>query len=188
MQGSYSKLPLRTHLDGRHFRGRVWSLAAGLLTLSAIAVLVPLSIGDAALATEAIAPIVVKLDQATLLRMPPERRNIVLDDPKIAHATYLPDSNQVVLTGLSYGETRMTMLDEAGEVVATSKVVVIETADAGVTVYRGQERNTYYDCDRRCQPGLQLGDADKQFADIGGQIRSREGRPAEPRTEGGGHL
>ena len=188
MQGSYRKLPLRSRLDGRLFHGRAWSLAAGLLTIPAVAVLVPLSIGDAALATEAIAPIVVKLDQATLLQMLPKRRNIVLDDPKIAHATYLPDSNQVVLTGISYGETRMTVLDEAGEVVATSKVVVIEAADAGVTVYRGQERNTYYDCDRRCQPGLQLGDADKQFADIGGQIRSREGKPAEPHTESGGHL
>jgi len=134
------------------------------------------------------APIVVELDRATLVQMAPKRRNIVLDDPKIAHATYLPDSNQVVLTGLSYGETRMTVLDEAGEVVATSMVLVREAADASVTIYRGQERATYYDCDRRCQPGLQLGDADKQFADIGGQIRSRESKPAEPRAEGGGHL
>jgi len=188
MQGSYRKLPLRTHVDGRHFHGRVQSLAAGLLRLPAIAAVCLLSVSDAALAVEAIAPIiVVKLDQAMLLQMSPQRRNIVLDDPKIARATYVPDSNQVVLTGISYGETRLTLLDDAGEVVATATVLVKEP-DAGVTIYRGHERATYYDCDRRCQPGLQLGDADKQFADIGGQIRSRESKPAEPRTEGGGHL
>jgi len=188
MQGSYVKLPLRTQADCRHFRGRVWSLAAGLLALPAMALLVPLSISDAALAAEAIAPIVVKLDRATLVQMPPKRRSIVLDDPKIAHATCLPDSNQVVLTGVSYGETKMTVLDEAGEVLVTSTILVREAADDGVTVYRGQERATYYDCERLCQPRLQLGDADRQFADIGEQIRSREGKPAEPRTEGGGHL
>jgi hypothetical protein len=185
MQGSYRKLP---PADRRHFHGPAWSLAAGILTLPAIAVLLPLSISTAALAVEAIAPIVLKLDQATLVRMPPKRRRIVLDDPKIAHTTYLPDSNQVVLTGISYGETRMMVLDEAGEVVATSRVLVRETADVGITIYRGLERDTYYDCDRICQPRLLLGDADKQFADVGGQIRSRESKPAETGTEKGGHL
>jgi hypothetical protein len=188
MQGSDCKLPLRTRGDGRHCRGRAWSLAAGLLTLPAIALLIPLSIRDAALAVEAIAPIVLELDRATLVRMPPKQRSIVLDDPNIAHATYLSDSNQVVLTGISYGETKITVFDEAGEVLATSKILVREAADAGITIYRGHERLTYYDCDRRCQPRLQLGDADRQFADIGEQMRSREGKPAEARTESGGHL
>jgi hypothetical protein len=112
----------------------------------------------------------------------------VLDDPKIVHATYLPDSNQVVLTGISYGETRMTVLDEAGKVLATSRILVKEAEITGITIYRGLERGTYYGCDRLCQPRLELGDADKQFADIGGQIRAREPKPAEPRTESGGHL
>ena len=161
-------------------------LAAGCLALAAASSLATV---DAAVAVEAMAPIVVEIDHATLIQMPARRRILVFDNPRIVRATYLPEGDRAVLTGISYGETRMMVLGNAGEVVATSTVRVLEAADAAVTVYRGQERGTYVDCDRLCQPRLRLGDADKQFGNAVGQIRSREPRQVEPpHTESGAHL
>jgi hypothetical protein len=159
-----------------------------LLLFTAVLTLVLPSFNHLAVAAEATNAIVVELDRATLIKLPKGRRAIVVEDPLIARATYLSGSDQLIVIGIAFGQTRMTVLGEAGKVVATSTIRVKEPADVGVTVYRGQERGTYYDCVRQCQPRLQLGDASKQFADIAGQIRSREGQPAAPRTESGGGL
>jgi hypothetical protein len=120
--------------------------------------------------------IVVQLDQAKLIILPKGERTIVVDNPRIARATDLPDGDRTVLTGLAFGETRMTVLNNHGEVVADSTIRVTEPRDIGITVYRGEERSTYYDCARLCQPRMQLGDASKQFAGISGQIRARDDR------------
>jgi hypothetical protein len=149
-------------------------LIGGLLAAS-VAASQPL-LGVPANAADASDVIVVQLDQAKLIILPKGERTIVVDNPRIARATDLPDGDRTVVTGLAFGETRMTVLNNHGEVVADSTIRVTEPEDIGVTVYRGEERSTYYGCARLCQPRMQLGDASKQFAGISGQIRSRNDR------------
>jgi hypothetical protein len=120
--------------------------------------------------------IVVQLDQAKLITLPKGERTIVVDNPRIARVTDLPDSNRAVVTGLAFGETRVTVLINHGEAVTESTIKVTEPSGIGVTVYRGGERSTYYDCARLCQPRMQLGDTSKQFVTISEQIRVRNDR------------
>lgn len=140
-------------------------------------------------ATEAPQTITLELDRATLVILPQgKRRIVVVGDPLIARVTPLSDGWHAVLTGMAYGETRVSVLDATGAVVMESLIRVKEPADIGVTVHRGPERTSYFDCARRCQRRLQLGDNVKDFADIGEQIRAREGQAEAPRMEGGSGL
>ena len=150
-------------------------VAIGVLLAAGAAVSQPL-LGVPANAADLSNVTVVRLDQAKLIILPKGERTIVVDDSRIARVTDLPDSNRAVVTGLAFGETRMTVLTNHGEVLAESTIKVTEPSGIGVTVYRGEERITYYDCARLCQPGMQLGDTSKQFANISGQIRARDER------------
>lgn len=168
--------------------GRVRLPTAWPVTLT-IALLCSPTTSGSAVAAEVPTPITVELDHAMLMRLPATQRRIILDNPGVARATYLPGSNQVVLTGISYGETRLTVLDAAGEVAATSILHVREAMDGVVTVHRGQQRGTYVDCEHLCQPRLQLGDAETPFKDIAEQIHAREPKSGEALlTQQGGHL
>lgn len=150
-------------------------IAIGVLLAAGAAASQPL-LGVPAYAADSSNVIVVRLDQAKLIILPKGERIIVVDNPRIARVTDLSDSNRVAVTGLAFGETRVTVLTNHGEVVAESTIKVIEPSGIGVTVYRGEERSTYYDCARLCQPRMQLGDTSKQFANISGQIRARDER------------
>ena len=120
--------------------------------------------------------IVVQLDLAKVIILPKGEHTIVVDNPRIARVPDLPDSNRAVVTGLAFGETRVTVLINHGEVVTESTIRVIEPSGIDVTVYRGGERSTYYDCARLCQPRMQLGDTSKKFVTISEQIRVRNDR------------
>jgi hypothetical protein len=139
-------------------------------------------------ATEAPQIIILELDRAKLVSLPKEPRQIVIDNPLIAHVTQLTDGSHAVLTGTAFGETTMAVLDSTGAVLLESSIRVKEPSDSGVTVYRGLERTSYFDCVRQCQPGLKLGDNPKDFADIGSQIRGREAKADAPHMEGGRGL
>ena len=179
--------------------GRSWlergarRTARGVLSL-AILSLIQLGLGHGANAEEEDGAIVVELDRALLIKLPARGRVIGVDDPLIVRATYLSASNQLVVTGISYGQTRMTVLGDSDKVIAIATIRVKEPADAGVTVYRGQERGTYYDCARQCQPRLQLGDDNKQFSSVAGQIQRNGnlneagGAPETPQVASKGGL
>jgi hypothetical protein len=140
-------------------------------------------------AAEAPPAVVLELDRAELISLPKGRHQIILGNPLIARVTELKDSSQAVLTGLAFGETRMTVLDATGAVVMESAIRVKAASDNGVTVYRGLERNSYFDCPRQCQPRLELGDNAKGFTDMSSQIRTLDGQAeAAPPTQSGPGL
>jgi hypothetical protein len=146
-----------------------------MVALATASALSWLPAGGAAHAAEPLQAIVVELDRAKLVELPQARGRLVLVDPTIVRVTPLSDGARVVLTGLAFGETSMVVLDQSGAVVMQSVVRVKEPSDPGVTVHRGQERMSYFDCARQCQRRTQLGDAGKEFQDIGEQIRGIEG-------------
>jgi hypothetical protein len=150
------------------------------IALAAATMASQLLIFSSADATDAPQAIVVELDHARLISLPKGRHQIVLGDPSIVRVTQLSDGSHAVLTGAAFGETDMAVFDGAGALVMKSTIRVKEPSDIGVTVYRGQERTSYFDCKRLCQPGMQLGDATKAFADISDQIRSIQGQATSP--------
>jgi Pilus formation protein N terminal region len=127
----------------------------------------------AAPAVAATQTITVELDRAKLVRLPKGARSIVQGQPLIARITPLLDGPTAVLTGIGFGETNMVVLDAKGMVQMDAIIRVTPASDAGVVVQRGIERTTYFDCERRCSPRMQLGDTSQEAKDAD-QILSHE--------------
>ena len=110
--------------------------------------------------------VVVTLDQAKIMRIASPAGTIIIGNPSIADAT-LQDSQTLVITGRGYGSTNMIILDEAGEPVADTQVVVQGPTDT-VTVYRSRFRFTYT-CQTNCAPAAAPGDDDAFYGSINSQ-------------------
>ena len=63
----------------------------------------------------------------------------------------------LILTGKSYGQTNLIVLDSAGNPVADTMVSVVQDVSSQVTVYMGNARTTL-DCQPICQATITLGD------------------------------
>src|SRR5215475_628813 len=92
---------------------------------------------------EQLETIIVNLDQAHIERLPDRVATIVLGNPIIADAT-LQGGGVLVVTGKGYGETNLTALDRAGQIILYKTVRVMGPATQDiVVVYKGVERETY---------------------------------------------
>ena len=108
-------------------------------------------------------PVLVQLDQATVIKLPERAATVVIGNPLIADVAIEPNGVGVI-TGKGYGGTNVIVLDREGAVLAEHKVLVQEPSDPVVFVYRGPTRQTYSctpDCDRR----VTLGDTGTEFFD-----------------------
>ncbi len=139
---------------------------------AAAAIAAVMSRGDGVRAAESQPALVVKLDQAKLISLPRGARKIVVGRSIIAHVTPLPDGLHAVLTGTSFGETNMMVLDGDGTVTMDSIIRVEAPSDSGPVVQRGQQRTTY-SCTPRCEIRLQAGDTGKETTDIKMEIQTR---------------
>jgi Flp pilus assembly secretin CpaC len=142
------------------------------LALAAVLALAP---APAALATEAPAAgttIVVTLDQAKVIRLPPKTATLIIGNPMIADVTMLKTAGSMVVTGKGFGETNMIALDSNGNLVAES-FIRVRSPNSVLVVQRGAERESY-SCSPQCQPTVQLGDG-KLFTEASTQIQARNG-------------
>jgi hypothetical protein len=78
-----------------------------------------------------------------------------------------------VLTGKSFGETNLIVIDPEGKVVINRRVVVQEPTSGYVTVYRGKERETLH-CSPACEKPLMIGDAVGYFDSLAKEIRTKQ--------------
>ena len=129
--------------------------------------------------------IVVALDQAMVLELPPRTATVVIGNPGIADATFLKRSNRVVLTGKSFGQTNVLALDGAGTPVAQAQVRVASGPGA-LTVQLGTKRMSY-SCTPRCEPTLQLGDDPSYAGQVASQAGARNGF-AQGNSSSGGSM
>jgi Flp pilus assembly secretin CpaC len=82
---------------------------------------------------------------------------VIIGNPGVADVT-IQDPQTLVLTGKSYGQTNLIVLDSAGNPVADTMVSVVQpTPDDQITVFMGSARTTL-DCQPVCQPTIMLGD------------------------------
>jgi Flp pilus assembly secretin CpaC len=125
------------------FHRAVLALAFGLLTV------VPA-------AAETSEPISVKVNMARILRISAPAATVIIGNPGVADIT-IQDPQTLVLTGRSYGQTNLIVLDSAGNPVADTIVSVVQGQADTVTVYMGTARTTLA-CQPVCQPMIMLGD------------------------------
>jgi len=128
------------------------SLRRQFAALACIAVLI--APASAVLAQSA--PVTVKVNMARILRINSPAATVIVGNPGIADVT-IQDPQTLVLTGRSYGQTNLIVLDTLGNPVADTVVQVVQDQADMVTVYLGDARNSYA-CTPVCQPTVMLGD------------------------------
>jgi Pilus formation protein N terminal region len=119
----------------------------------------------AAVASHAFAdePISVRVDQATILKLPERAATVVIGDPLIADLSIQPGGIAIV-TGKGYGATNVVVMDRGGAVLMEKMVEVKGPDEPMVVVYRGVTRQTY-SCTPDCSPRITLGDTGKEDVD-----------------------
>jgi Flp pilus assembly secretin CpaC len=101
-------------------------------------------------------PISVKVNMARILRISAPAATVIIGNPGVADVT-IQDPQTLVLTGKSYGQTNLIVLDDMGNPIADTLVEVIQAQADLVTVYQGNLRTTVV-CSPVCQPMVMLGD------------------------------
>lgn len=104
----------------------------------------------------------VTLDQAKIVRLPPNAQTLIIGNPVVADVTVLKSRNSMVLTGKGYGVTNLIALDNQGNPVAESTIEVKTPTDKILVLQRGFERESY-SCVPDCMPVVMPAD-DKTFA------------------------
>lgn len=112
------------------------------------------------------------IDQATMLRLERSAAEIIVGNPSIADVA-VQSSKTLVLTGKSFGETNLIVLDAQGKIIINRRVVVQEPRDGYVTMYQGSARQTLY-CSPNCETPLVIGDAPAYFETIAKEIRTKQ--------------
>lgn len=113
--------------------------------------------------------LVVTIDQARVVKVPPATETLIVGNAAIADLTLLKQGSAVVVTGKGYGETNFVALDGAGGTLAQSLIRVVSGKNA-LLVQRGLDRQSY-SCAPQCLPTAKLGDDIKYFGDISGQVK-----------------
>jgi Flp pilus assembly secretin CpaC len=116
--------------------------------------------------------VAVKLDLATVIRIPAGTDTLALGNPAIADVTRPRAGGYTVVTGKSYGTTNMLALGSDGQILHEMTIHVKAPRDTTLTVQRGLSRETW-SCQPRCEPTVTLGDAPDYFGGSSGQIGSR---------------
>ncbi|MEQ1899361.1 MAG: pilus assembly protein N-terminal domain-containing protein [Devosia sp.] len=106
-------------------------------------------------------PISVKVNMARILRISAPAATVIIGNPGVADVT-IQDPQTLVLTGKSYGQTNLIVLDSMGNPIADTLITVVQAQADLMTVYLGTARTTLM-CAPVCQPTIMLGD-DAAFA------------------------
>jgi Flp pilus assembly secretin CpaC len=101
-------------------------------------------------------PITVQANMARVLRINAPAATVIVGNPGVADVT-IQDPQTLVLTGKSYGQTNLIILDAFGEPIADTLVEVTQLQAGVMTVYQGLNR-TSLSCAPVCQPVVMMGD------------------------------
>lgn len=102
-------------------------------------------------------PINVNVNMARILRINAPAATVIVGNPGIADVT-IQDPQTLILTGKSYGQTNLIILDSAGNPIADTLIEVVQMQAGVMTVYQGQSR-TSLACAPVCQNMIMMGDA-----------------------------
>ncbi|WDR06775.1 pilus assembly protein N-terminal domain-containing protein [Devosia rhodophyticola] len=125
------------------------------LVIAAATVLVSLVNPISAMAEQG-APINVNANMARVLRINAPAATVIVGNPAVADVT-IQDPQTLILTGKSYGQTNLIVLDAIGNPIADTLIEVVQKQAGTMTVYQGQQRSSL-SCAPVCQPTIMLGD------------------------------
>jgi Flp pilus assembly secretin CpaC len=114
--------------------------------------------------------LIVKVDEARPVKVPPGTQTLIIGNPSIADVTLLKQGSVMIVTGKGFGQTNFIALDAAGNQVADSVIQVVN-ADNALIVQRGLDRQSYT-CAPACQPSVRLGDDAKYFGEVSSQVQA----------------
>lgn len=114
--------------------------------------------------------LIVRYDQAQLLRLPRAVNEIIVGNPSIADVA-IQGGNLLVVTGKTFGVTNIIALDADRNIIQDQRIIV-ERDQAVVNLHRGVGRHTY-SCTPQCQPNLTIGDEAGWFKMIDQQNTSK---------------
>ena len=143
-------------------------------TLRAVTLAAALAVGAASpsLAASSTDIIEVLIDQASLVKLDRAAAEIVVGNPSIADVS-VQSGKVLVVTGKSFGESNLIVLDGDGKVIISKRLIVTEPRTGFVTVYRGPERQTLH-CAPYCTPPLVIGDSPDYFEAISKEIKGKQ--------------
>jgi Flp pilus assembly secretin CpaC len=122
----------------------------------AVAVLLVLAAPVAPVIAQTAAAVSVKVNMARILRISAPAATVIIGNPGVADVT-IQDPQTLVLTGKSFGQTNLIVLDGMGNPIADTLIDVIQDQASTVTVYLAEKR-TSLSCNPVCQPVVMLGD------------------------------
>ena len=134
------------------------------------AALVAAGVSQPAMAASNVVQVLV--DEATLVRPDRSAAEIVVGNPSIADVS-VQSGKVLAVTGKSFGETNLIVMDADGKVVANRQLIVQEPRTGFVTMYRGGARQTLH-CAPYCTPPLVIGDTPDIFGAVASQITDKE--------------
>lgn len=126
------------------------------LLLALLLVVAPIGAPVSSAVAAQSAAISVKVNMARILRINAPAATVIIGNPGVADVT-IQDPQTLVLTGKSYGQTNLIVLDDMGNPIADSIIEVIQAQADLMTVYQGSARTTFV-CSPTCQPTIMLGD------------------------------
>jgi len=126
--------------------------------------------GQTAMAASNVVQVLV--DQATLVRLDRPAAEIVVGNPSIADVS-VQSGKVLIVTGKSFGETNLIVIDADGKVIVNRQLIVQEPRTGFVTMYRGPARQTLH-CAPYCTPQLVIGDTPDIFGSVSGQITTKQ--------------
>ncbi len=100
--------------------------------------------------------VTVNVNMARILRISSPAATVIIGNPGIADVT-IQDPQTLILTGRSYGNTNLIVLDPVGNPIADIILKVVLQRAEFMTVYQGAARTTL-SCAPNCQPTIMLGD------------------------------
>ena len=107
--------------------------------------------------------LIVRYDQAQLLRLPRPVSEIIIGNASIADVT-IAGGNLLVITGKTFGITNVIALDNEHNIIQDQKIMV-ERDQTLVNLRRGPQRETY-SCTPQCSPNLTIGDEAQFFSGL----------------------
>lgn len=118
----------------------------------------------------------VEMDKARPLRLAEPASAVVIGNPLIADAI-VHDRRTLIVTGKSFGETNLIILNEEGQTVLALDLSVVEGSSpqtALVSLHRGMDRYSYACAGGGdCQSRPLIGDSDDAFQAVSAQRASQ---------------
>jgi hypothetical protein len=115
--------------------------------------------------------LIVQYDQARLLRLPEPAASIIIGNPSIAEIS-MHSPELLIVTGKTFGVTNLIVMDNAGRVILSERLMVKGDDQKVVSVVKGTLTQTY-NCLPQCQPILKVGDEDNYYQTIARSAESK---------------